>query len=258
MDLEFLVQVITREIIKKVQDEGIGKNEVKKPEIMVVYTGGSIGFVQSLRQLDTISKFNKCHLVLSNSAARIYKNHKIFTERNIQNIYKEGEQALNISLLLEKTQLVIIPVMTFNTMAKIAMGICDNLVTNLIFYCLTTGIPVISARNAADLQDPERKKLLNYKYNPGLIRMGNDYMRKLEVLGIKLVDITQLEQGCRESMVSKEPKQIVKNEKKKIITQEDITPEVISQGFLKVPANYFFTPLAQDIVKSCDLKIYKG
>ncbi|MDN5324004.1 MAG: hypothetical protein PWQ67_2458 [Clostridia bacterium] len=256
MDLEYLVQVITREIVNKIQNESMTECEVNKPEIMVVYTGGSIGFKQSLQELGKISKWCNCRLVLSKSAARIYKDTKIFADKNIRNVYKEEERVFNISSLLQKVQLVVMPVMTFNTMAKIAMGICDNLITNIIFHCLTTGIPVISARNAADLQDPERKGLPKYKYNPGLIQMSNEYLKKLEVLGIQLADVTQLEQRCRDTLVSKEPKPVVINDKKKIITQADITQEVINQGFLKVPANVFFTPLAKDIIKSYDLKVY--
>jgi len=256
VDIEYLVDVITKEVLTKLNGISDNKEQINQKEckILAIYTGGSIGFKQSTNEMAKIANWAEIDVLMSKTAAEIYSDKLIKEKCKAQTIIKDGE-GIAVREILKDIRAIILPVMTFNTTAKLAAGICDTFVLNTVFRCLMTGIPVIAAKNAADLQDQERKIMSMY-CTPGLIRLSKDNITKLVDLGIDVVDITQLAEKVEAVIINKSPKKQVEEKKKKIITQKDINEENIRQGYLRMPINAILTPLAKDVIQSHELKIY--
>lgn len=257
MDQNKLVKLITQEIIKKLAAEPVQEltEEVSRPQVLVIMTGGSIGFSQSVKSLASIEKWAELKVILSQNAAQIYTRDLIFPNFKPTRIYHSQEQT-PVKEILQDVKAVIVPVLTLNSAAKLAAGICDNLVLNIIMNSLLTDIPVIAARNAASLRDEERKKIIGGRSNPGLVQLTNDNLRKLEVMGIKLADAAHLEEPTRKAVFPPNIKKYGDTKKREIITSEKISNQDIEQGYIYLPKNALLTPLSKDIVSSHNLKVY--
>lgn len=257
MDVEYLVKVITQEVVNQLKDvDNIQGWSQPRTRILALYTGGSIGFKQSIKEMDEIRKWAQIKVVLSKKAAEIYESDKYFSSFGPEIIIREEKDNASVYKLLEGVQGVVIPLLTFNSLAKLAVGICDTLILNLVFQCLLKGIPVIAARNAADLQDQERKSVSMYRCSPGLLNLSNEYFKKLEVLGVEVVDVSQLEKQIKSVALNKsETPKVDKGGKRVIITQQDISKEIIDQGYINLPANVLITPLAKDLIQAHNLKV---
>ncbi|QNB48009.1 hypothetical protein BR63_18120 [Thermanaerosceptrum fracticalcis] len=256
MDIDHLVKIITREVLKQLQaEEGSRETHSSRPRLLALFTGGSIGFKQSLREMERLAQWAQVQVVLSRTASEIYPDEQIFGSFSDLPVIKEGNR-VSLHKLLDGVGIVTVPVLTFNSLAKLAVGISDTLILNIVMHCLMSGTPVVAAKNAANLQDQERKSLSMYRCSPGLLQLANEYLKKLEVLGIEVVDVSQLAERARALAFSGEPVKPAGGGKREVITQEDITQEVIRQGSLRVPANAILTPLAQDLIQSHGLVIY--
>lgn len=257
MDQHKLVKLITQEIMNKLETGEVQekKEEALRPQVLVVITGGSIGFSQSVRSLERINKWAELKVILSKNAARIYSEEVIFPSFQPMRIYQSDEQ-IAVKEILKDVKIVLVPVLTLNSAAKLSAGICDNLVLNIIINCLMTGIPVIAARNAASLQDEERKKITGGRSNPGLIQVTNDNLRKLEIMGIKIVDAAYMEEPARNLVFPPNiEKKIIPN-KRQIISSTEISYQDIENGYISLPRNALLTPLAKDLISSHNLQVY--
>jgi hypothetical protein len=85
------------------------------------------------------------------------------------------------------SKLVTVPILTRNTLAKVASGIQDNLVTCGVAGALMRGVPVIAAKDNCD-PDGSHFRELGLDKNPAYSEMLRDHERKLASFGVKLVD----------------------------------------------------------------------
>jgi hypothetical protein len=256
MDIDHLVKIITREVFNKInsQEKSHKANCLPKKNILAIYTGGSIGFEQSLRELAEMTDWANITIFLSHAASSIYPENEVFSRINPVEIIRNGIATSSFYGRLNDFDAVLIPVLTINTTAKLANGICDTGTTSLIIAALTRGIKVIAAKNAADVQDEERKRKARAPASTGIIKMAGDNLNRLESLGIVLVNISHLSKTLSYSS-NKPQTSYSMQHKKNIVASMDITPDVIDKGYLKVDDNSIITPLALDMIKQHGIEV---
>ncbi|MDR3321610.1 MAG: flavoprotein [Synergistaceae bacterium] len=88
---------------------------------------------------------------------------------------------------IAESSLVVVPILTRNTLAKVAAGIEDNLVTCGLAAALMRGIPAIAVRENCDPLGGHFRDI-GLDKNPAYNDMLLGHMRKLASFGVKLVE----------------------------------------------------------------------
>lgn len=243
MDMNTLVERIVEEVLKKLKSS----NEKR---ILALFCGGTIGSKEACKELKALSEASyECQVVLSPAAEKVLGVEWLQSELGQIPIYTE-KNGLKPGELLRNTDTVLVPVLTLNSAAKIACGIGDTLVTNLIMQALFLGKPVIAAQNACDLDNPVRKKLGMNQGNQKYSRLFSANLKTLSEYGIKLVEAESLAKVLKGAEKEKtffctpeENQGLIFN--KRVLSAGDMA---LCQGLnFKVGKNTLITPAAQDL-----------
>ena len=132
-------------IVDYISDQVILRYVNASKQAAVLFTGALIGYqdaVNSLRELKADGwKFTA---VLSAAAGELLTEERIRNDIDPDAIYVEGAP-VNGRKIINDSQFVIVPCLTINTAAKVANCINDNLITNMIYYSMTSGKPIVAA-----------------------------------------------------------------------------------------------------------------
>ena len=132
-------------IVDYISDQIILRYVNASKQAAVLFTGALIGYqdaVDSLRELKADGwKFTA---VLSAAAGELLTEERIRNDIDPDAIYVEGAP-VNGRKIIDDSQFVIVPCLTINTAAKVANCINDNLITNMIYYSMTQGKPIVAA-----------------------------------------------------------------------------------------------------------------
>jgi hypothetical protein len=256
---------INEELIKKIIVKVIAALEAdRKIRITAIFTGGKIEFEEALSQLKKIDdNYNIIwNFIFSESAKEIHNHNKIRCEFEQQ----INQKSMQINKVKEN-DLVLIPILTRNTAAKLAAHFVDTCLLDYIFRALMLSVPVIAASNAADLNGEGWKKLGFNNYSPSLKSENQNHLKKIQSYGIELIDAGELAEKSF-SILNGEDKSFINefNSKdnisssdksnnnsiyidSKVITYRDINP--LSNNIEKVYLNMnsIITPYAREVAE---------
>lgn len=182
--------------IEQIVAEVLTRLKQRQKKALALFTGGTIGAKKGLEALRTLKEQGwTIQVVLTPGAERALGSDKI-------NDLLPGVSVLTEvngwppGPLLEKNNVILVPVLTVNTAAKIAVGIADNLVTTLILEGLLMGKSVLAADDACDVDNPVRRKLGMNQGTAALKERLNENLRLLTSYGIQLVPASQLAEAA--------------------------------------------------------------
>ncbi|QTL98803.1 hypothetical protein GM661_12940 [Iocasia frigidifontis] len=247
---------VSKELIKTIVLELIeGLKGIKdKKRVLIVYTGGEIGFKKSLAQIKQLDRLFEIEweIVLSETAKEILD---IQLLKDILAIDKIAEK--DIFTHLNNFDLVLVPVLTRNSAAKIASHMTDTLATNIIFKAILIGTPVVAAQNAADLTDPVLMKLGVDHIPQAVLNKNKEYLALLRDYGICLVDVSKLtvevEYIFSGNTNSSLPNSVFLD--KSLLTYSDINKLDSSNKKILVKTDTIITPYARELAASKGLII---
>jgi len=159
--------------------------------LMVVFTGATAGFREALQQVRRLVLSGyRIQTAFSKGASELYAR----VVRNQLSGFPHIETVDPGKWLsaLQSAHAVVVPLLSVNTLSKLALLIADDLSTNLILHGLFMGKPIIVARNGADPEKPGRRELGFHLGSPALNRALMDRLRILGEFGCILVDVDQL------------------------------------------------------------------
>jgi len=195
MDNEQLVQRVVAEVLRKFGMEAqppAGKARLFPKRALANYTGGTIGFEQSLLVLQKIQAAHvEVSVVLSTAAEKMIDLDQM-KEQLGRNIPLITTQSPYPGKLLREVDFVLSPVLTQNTAAKLAYTLADSLPSTLIFQGLMLGKPILAAGNAADPRDDWRIKMNMGNSPPGFSSALQQNLKKIASYGIELVSVEEL------------------------------------------------------------------
>ena len=140
MELDKIIEYIVQEVVKKINSQNIIEEFSPKEKILVVITGSTNNLEQIVLELRKISKNYDLSLVFSEAAKSII-DENIFSEFHIIKDFS----IKNYDEILSKNNIILLPLLTKNTVAKLVVGIRDNAVTNLVSKALLLEKRVIAA-----------------------------------------------------------------------------------------------------------------
>ena len=154
-----LQNLIQNALIEYIVNKVIEKLEQRQKTALVLSTGASIGFRQSIESLNKLQQNGwQFKVVISKAAEDVLTEDLIKKSLNIESVIKEDDKP-DIKELLDQNNLIIIPSLTINTASKIANCISDTLITNIVSKAMMSGKKIIASLNACCIENEERKSI---------------------------------------------------------------------------------------------------
>ncbi|WP_455542164.1 flavoprotein [Intestinibacter sp.] len=154
-----LQNLIQNALVEYIVNRVVAKLAQRQKTALVLFTGATIGFKQSIESLNKLQQNGwKFQVVISKAAEEVLTEDLIKTSLKIDCVIKEDDKP-NIKELLAQNNLIIIPSLTINTASKIANCISDTLITNIVSKAMMGGKKIITSINACCIENEERKSI---------------------------------------------------------------------------------------------------
>ena len=202
MELDKIIEYIVQEVVKKINSQNIIEEFSPKEKILVAITGSTNNLEQIVLELRKISKNYDLSLVFSEAASNII-NENVFSEFHIIKDFS----IKNYDEILSKNDIILLPLLTKNTVAKLVVGIRDNAITNLVSKALLLEKRVIAAYDSC---------IVNSEVP--YAKLINSNVERLKDFGLIFVQAKEL----ADYMLNKKDLEINSLREKNVITAKDL------------------------------------
>ena len=202
MELDKIIEYIVQEVVKKINSQNIIEEFSPKEKILVAITGSTNNLEQIVLELRKISKNYDLSLVFSETASNII-DENMFSEFHIIKDFS----IKNYDEILSKNDIILLPLLTKNTVAKLVVGIRDNAVTNLVSKALLLEKRVIAAYDSCIVNN-----------EVPYAKLINSNVEKLKDYGLIFVQAKEL----ADYMLNKKDLEINSLREKNVITAKDL------------------------------------
>ncbi|MCY7008548.1 flavoprotein [Fusobacterium simiae] len=202
MELEKIIEYIVQEVIKKINSQNLIDDFSPKEKILAVINGSTNNLEQIVLELKKISKNYDLSLVFSEVATNII-DENIFSEFHIIKDFS----IKNYDEILNKNNIILLPLLTKNTVAKLVVGIRDNAVTNLVSKALLLEKKVIAAYDSCIVNN-----------EVPYAKLINSNVERLKNYGLIFVQAKEL----ADYMLNKKDFEINSLREKNVITSNDL------------------------------------
>ena len=202
MELDKIIEYIVQEVVKKINSQNITEEFSPKEKILVAITGSTNNLEQIVLELRKISKNYDLSLVFSEAAKNII-DENVFSEFHIIKDFS----IKNYDEILSKNDIILLPLLTKNTVAKLVVGIRDNAVTNLVSKALLLEKRVIAAYDSCIVNN-----------EVPYAKLINSNVEKLKDYGLIFVQAKEL----ADYMLNKKDLEINSLREKNVITAKDL------------------------------------
>jgi len=197
---ENLVQLICREVLKQLS----ARQEDQAKRVIVLLSGGTLGFSTAIDALKYSKQDHSFKFVLActSGACNVHDIDSIKDELGAEELFKEDDRK-NPLTLLHNVKGLLVPALTRNTAAKTAGQDFALLGSGLILEALMYGVPVVAVRDSADPDNSEWSSLGVYSPAPGLRKVLQQNLEKLEQMGVILTSSEQFRSVIEETLIPK-------------------------------------------------------
>ena len=258
MDIEKLIEEITNEVIRYLEEEErIGVSLSSDDSSLIIPL--SYGFItwkessQKIRELMAKERFPSLLIGETKEKDVIEKEWGKDTVR----LYPEDSFPTVSHELLRKTSLVLVPLFSTYSLARVSLFTPVTLQERIILDALQTGVKVIIARDEFCYSCPSRKSLGYDKASPSFNKKIKDYGQELSSYGVRFIELKDLISTVKFEMEPEEEPLIrPAGGKREVITNEDIILFASSGNkFMKVSPGAIITPLARDTAKEMGVEM---
>lgn len=201
MDFDKMVDYIVQEVLKRLEEQETPTKREKNRGLVII-NGGNGNLEQVMLELKKISKEYDLEVVFSEAGKSVvgeerFSNFKVVSDFTIENSGK----------FLQDNDLIILPLLTKNSCAKIAVGIRDNAATYLVSKALLAQKEIIAVYDSC-IADSKTAYGNQINFN----------IEKLRSYGIIFVKSNELS----DYIMNRRFKDVYSLKEKKIITADDI------------------------------------
>ena len=266
MDEQLLVQMVVRVLaLLKAQPAP------RRKRILVLFGGASAGWQAGLDAIALLAHDgHSVTAVLTSSAVSILGEGKI-REAGASQVILPGVFA-DAPALVKEHDMVLIPTLSMNLAAKLALGLFDSLLTTLALGALLAGKPVLAVRDGAD-PDGCGGRVWGATAAAATLRARlSANLKTVESYGIRLVAVDEFVSAVQQhlSASTAPPAQAsaqasapvgpvaesraLSGVAAAVITQADIA-HLQEGGLLRIPKGSRLTPLAQETANRLRLEV---
>jgi len=260
-----LIEEVVAKVVALVQAKMIAA--VPPRRVLMLFSGASTGYVVGMDTIKMLSQAQHKLTVFMTASAM-----HVIGEGNVRKAGAAGiigpQQWVNTPGLVRETDLVLVPTLSMNTAARLALGLMDSLFSTLVLGALLANKPVVAVCDGADPYG--NGGLVFSANNEGATALRQHLSRNLSTLidyGVKLVAeekfiatvIQQLQTGEEPkpvvTAVSPQPVlRVVGNGRAPILTAAELSTYQPGTT-LHLPASARLTPLAQDNARTRNLTL---
>ncbi len=287
---EELVNRVVEEVLRRLNRGQVPVSPLPgHRRILVVVTGGTIGARAALEELARLKRERgvglEYFILFSRSAAAIHDPGKWRQELQAVDVLVEGESSRGRHTeLLELCDLVVVPVLTRTTAARLASMLLDSAAAEVLVDALMRGLPVIAASDAADPTSEGFARLGMNRGRPALVQTMKDNLEKIAGYGVTLVSARELgsvvaemigrraDSGIapqpllRSKNVPESPYQLPavlssvpaveqRSGQRMVITRTELGALVNNNGVVRIPRGALVTPLAWDTIRDAGWRV---
>jgi len=238
-DVDSIIKIVVEEVVRQLKF--FEEKDMNSYAIMAVFTGGRIGLEEAFKQLRYMeTRGAQLTIVPSRNALRIIGEERLKKEiPGAKLIYEYTESILQET---KTADIILFPVLTQNTLAKIALGICDTLPLQIASWGIMMGKKMLAARNAADLGDSRKMELGLGRTPKAYCEQINGYFDSLKEFGIHFCDVREMAEKTHQMLENKR-KTTLHNDH--VLTHKDvITYNSSGVKEILVKKDSIITPLA--------------
>ena len=254
-----LIEEVVAKVVALVRAKMIAG--VPKKRVLMLFSGASTGYVVGMDTIRMLTQANHDLTVFMTASAV----HVVGEENVLQAGAKEiitPNQWVNTPGLVRDTDLVLVPTLSMNTAARLALGLMDSLFSTLVLGALLADKPVIAICDGAD---PYGNGGLifsdDFVGSPALRAKMVENLSTLIDYGVQLVDeekfVPQVIRVMQDETIQTPASPIVRisdNGRSPILTESDLF-SYRPGTTVHLPAHTRLTPLAQDSAQKRNLTL---
>ncbi|MCT4593549.1 MAG: hypothetical protein N4A57_04660 [Anaeromicrobium sp.] len=254
-----LIMKVLGDMTTRISSQGIKpRKEVKRAKkyILVLFTGSDFKINRVIEGLKNLEEDGySLILCFSKDGEEILPIGEIADSLRGEKIYLE-EDKNNYLEIIKSSNIVLVPTLTQNTLAKVAVGIQDSFISSLLWQLLWCGKRVfVNVDSALDKNNMPCE-------NERMLKLMNDHVKRLREFGAKIIKgnnyMTHINEKLEKPVykndkVEKRPK----TDSKKVVTEKDVLNLVGISNELIIYKGTIITPLARDVAKEKEIRILR-
>lgn len=248
---ETIIDVITDVIVQEV----IQRLKERSKKAIVIFSGGALGFSDCIDSINRLIKEDwHISVVLSKEANVVLTEETIVSLLDVDNVYVEGRDC-NLYDLYQEANIVIVPILTVNSAAKVANCIRDTFLTNIISESIMMDKPVICAVNSCCPMNKERLQLNKRSIRKNYSDKMTKNLEALKNYGIALIDAKDIDKKTKK--IANElfyNNRAIERIDKKIITVSDIA-NIQNKSKVNIAKDTIITELAKEMISKKQIEI---
>lgn len=268
MDNNWIEEIVNR-AVEAVFQRLIASAPQRK--ILMVFTGAGSGYVIGKDAIRLLMDGGHSLKVVLSSAAGFLIGEENMRKAGAQEIIR-SDQWVWTPTLVQENDLILVPTLSMNTAAKLALGLMDSLVNTIILGGLMGGKPVIAISDGADPYGDGGKVFgENYAAAPLLRARYSENLSLLKALGIHLVKKEHFLSSVVSCLLNTNPK-FEANQTGSHPSTEMTQPAVLSSSWItaaelsgyrrgqtiQIPRRAHLTPLAREMARQLELNLVEG
>jgi hypothetical protein len=262
------IEKIITEVLRRLLP-GLGADG-SRGAVIVVFTGATVGINEAVQQVrGLIVEGFQPQLVFSEMAEHLYG--PWLREQLAGFPHWSQLPAFTWLRALREARAVVVPMMSVNTLSKLALLIADSQTGNLILHGLFTGKPVIVASNGVETNQG-RAELGFDKGFPALKQVVDERLKVIAGYGCKVVDVSRLSAAAAAALPRAQAREVdvaevatqspgagrgVVRHESTLITSGDVLQAERVGAVLQCSARTLITPLARDLAEQHGVRIVR-
>ncbi|MHC1681536.1 MAG: flavoprotein [Clostridiaceae bacterium] len=246
MEYNEMIDTLVNEVLKRLNNP--------PKTALVLFTGLSENLDEIVNEVNKLKDDGwNLNVILPKSLQQGISEDERFSKLNADQLYKEN-QNIDEEKLLKGIEVLVIPILTIDTLAKVSLGIADTTATKLLAKGIMMGTPMVSAKDACDIENFEKFNVRYSKIPKAYVKKFKGYMEDLQEYGVKFVDSKSLYKTLSNNVESKNQSEFFIS--KKIISAEDV---ILAHGkgvkIVKIEGTTIVTLLAKDTARELGVEI---
>jgi hypothetical protein len=252
---EAQIQTIVAEVLSRLASR-LGADG-SRGKLIMVFTGATVGLAEAGHQAGSLilDGFH-VQIAFSEAGERLVGP---WVRRHLACFPQVSEvSSANWLSELREARLVVVPLLSVNTLSKLCLLLADNLALNLILQALFMGKPVFVARDGTDPANPGRRKLGFHRGRAKLTQAVLERLMTLEAYGCILTNIQRMRtavtaflsgqgvQAAEESRTGFSKSRLVIDHSGKVLTAADIAQASRVGADFRISTSCLVTPLARE------------
>jgi hypothetical protein len=251
-------EALIAEIVKRVLAQLEGRKNGPARRVLVLFSGASAGQHEGLEVVRQLCSEGHIVTVLLSSGGSYLLGEEKLRAAGAQKIHLPGEW-IDTPGLVREAELVLVPTLSMNFAAHLALGLLDSPAATLVVGALLAGKPVIAIRDGADPDGAAGQVFAAKGAAPALRSRLQNNLKTLESYGVELVSQGQFWSAVERRLGVKAWAAVpahnpVVQRAATIVTQVDIA-NLIPGSVLQLAPGSRLTALAAEMLANMQIRV---